>query len=292
MPLIKRLNWTLAACAVLLMFLATPALAQDDDERELGWDFEAELGSLWTGGNQETFTLAFGGKLEYTWPVSRFRLKAGGFSTESSLTTTTAVGTGQTDFQLFEETVTEKTAETFYSRARYDHDITENFFLVGGVDWLRNTFAGIDSRFLLATGAGNRWADNDRVRFETDYALTYTFEEEVVANPFNEANFPGVRLGYDFKWNLTQSTNFESILISDFNLDNTDDIRLDWHNALPINISSVLAFKPSLRLLWRNDPALQEVPLFDAPGGNPVGSVFAPLKKLDSYFNLALLFKF
>ncbi len=292
MTSIKRLHRTLAACAALLMFLATPALAQDDDERELGWDFEAELGSLWTGGNQETFTLAFGGKLEYTWPVSRFLFKSGGFTTESSLTTTTAIGTGQTDFLLVEETVTEKTAATFYSRARYDYDITEKFFMVGGVDWLRNTFAGIDSRFLLAAGAGNRWADSDRVRFETDYALTYTFEEEVVANPLNESNFPGVRLAYDFKWNLTQSTNFESTLISDFNLDNTDDIRLDWHNALPINISSVLAFKPSLRLLWRNDPALQEVPLFDAPGGNPVGSVFAPLQKLDSYFNLALLFKF
>ncbi|MEE8571862.1 MAG: DUF481 domain-containing protein, partial [Gemmatimonadota bacterium] len=118
------------------------------------------------------------------------------------------------------------------------------------------------------------------------------FEEEVVANPFNESNFPGVRLAYDLEWNLTQSTDFESTLISDFNLDNTDDIRLDWHNALPINISSVLAFKPSIRLLWRNDPALQEVPLLDAPGGDPVGAVFAPLNKLDSYFNLSLLFKF
>jgi len=288
---IKRLNWTPAACAALLTLMATPALAQEK-ERVLGWSFEAELGSLWTGGNQETFTLAFGGQLAYTWPVSRFQFKAGGFTTESSLTTTTAVGTGQTDFQLLEETLTEKTAETYYSRARYDYDVSEKFFLVGGVDWLRNTFAGIDSRFLTAVGAGNRWADNDRVKFETDYALTYTFEQEVVNDPFNAANFPGVRLAYDLKWNLTQSTNFESTFISDFNLDNTDDIRIEWYNALPIDISSVLAFKPSIRLLWRNDPALQLVPLLDAPGGSPVGSVLTPLKKLDSYLNLSLLFKF
>jgi hypothetical protein len=33
------------------------------------------------------------------------------------------------------------------------------------------------------------------------------------------------------------------------------------------------------------------VPLFDA-GGNPIGNVFSPLKELDSFFNLSLLFKF
>lgn len=280
------------AAPLILILAATSSAFAQDDERELGWAFEAELGSLWTGGNQETFTLALDGKLEYTWPVSRFRFRAGGFTTESSLTATTAVGTGQDDFQLFEETSTEKTAETFYSRARYDYNVSERFYLVGGADWLRNTFAGIDSRFLVAAGAGNQWVDSDRVKFETDYALTYTFEQEVVANPFTESSFPGLRLAYDFKWNLTASTNFESTLISDFNLDNTDDIRLDWYNGLPIDISSVLALKPSIRLLWRNDPALQEVPLLDSPGGAQSGTVLTPLQELDSYFNVSLIFKF
>jgi putative salt-induced outer membrane protein YdiY len=270
--------------------LATAALAQDD-ERELGWAFTAELGSLWTGGNQETFNLAADVSVEYTWPVSRLKFEGGGFSTESSLTTTTAVGTGQDDFELFSETVTEKTAEAFYSRARYDYDISEKFYVFGAGDWLRNTFAGIDSRFLTAAGAGNLWVNNDKFRFSTDYALTYTFESEVVSKPGVNANFPGLRLAYDFNWALTESTSFESTFISDFNLDNTDDIRIDWYNGLPIDISSVLAFKPSIRLLWRNDPALEEVPLFDG-GGNEVGTVFAPLQELDTFFNLALIFKF
>ena len=287
---IKRLSWTLAASAALFSMLATPAVAQDD-ESDLGWAFTAELGSLWTGGNQETFNLAADATVEYTWPVSRFKFEGGGFSTESSLTTTTAVGTGQDDFELFSETVTEKTAEAYYSRARYEYDISEKFYLFGAGDWLRNTFAGIDSRFLTAAGAGNLWVDNDKIRFATDYSLTYTFESEVVSKPDVNANFPGLRLAYDFNWTLTESTNFESTLSSDFNLDNTDDIRVDWYNGLPIDISSVLAFKPSIRLLWRNDPALEEVPLFDG-GGTEVGTVFAPLQELDTFFNLALIFKF
>lgn len=275
---------------LLIAVTVSPAFGQDD-ERELGWIFNVELGGLWTAGNQTTSTFLGDARVDYVWPRSKFHFRIGGFTTESSLTTTTAVGTGQDDFQLNKSTVTEKTAETFYSRARYDYDISEKFYLFGGTDWLRNTFAGIDSRFLIAGGAGNVWADNDRVRFSTDYAVTYTFEEDVVENPFTNANFPGLRLAYDLDWQLTTSTKFESELIGDFNLDNTDDIRLDWYNGLPIDISSVLAFVPSLRLLWRNDPALQEVPLFDG-AGDPVGTVFTPLEELDSYFSLSLLFKF
>jgi putative salt-induced outer membrane protein YdiY len=286
----KKLSWNLAVSAILLSTTALPAFAQDD-ERELGWAFTAELGSLWTGGNQETFTLAVDGTLQYTWPRSRFAFEGGGFSSESSLTTTTAVGTGQDDFQLDSETVTEKTAEAYYSRARYDYDISDKFYVFGGGDWMRNTFAGIDSRLLTSAGAGNLWVDNGKIRFSTDYAVTYTFEETVVTNSANNANFPGLRLAYDFNWQLTASTKFESGLTGDFNLDNTDDIRVNWYNGLPIDISSVLAFKPSLRLMWRNDPALQEVPLFDA-GGSPTGTVFTPLQELDTFFNLSLLFKF
>jgi len=291
MILFKRLSAVLAASAALSTLLAAPVQAQDD-ERELGWAFEVDLGALWTGGNQETNTFAANGLAAYLWPRSELIFTGGGFKSESSLTTSTAVGTGQEDFQLFEETVTEKTAETFFAGARYNYDVSAKFYLTGASDWLRNPFAGIDDRFVFGAGAGNRWVDNGKVRFTTDYLVTYTTETTVIPDPTVNSDFAGLRFGYDFLWDATASTNFESVLVADFNLDNTDDIRLDWYNGLPIDISSVLAFKPSLRLLWRNDPALQAVPLFDAPGGTETGVVLAPLNKLDSYFNLSLLFKF
>ena len=288
---IKQLRWTVAASAILLSTMAVPAFAQDD-ERDLGWAFEVDLGALWVGGNQETSTLAFGGTVAYLWPKSTFTFTTGGFTSESSLTTSTAYGTGQDDFQVVDVTTTEKTAETFLAGARYDYDVSEKFFVTGASDWLRNPFAGIDDRFVFGAGAGNRWVDNGKVRFTTDYMVTYTTETNVVPDPTRKSDFAGFRLGYDFLWDATSSTNLESTMIADFNLDNTDDIRLDWYAGLPIDISSVLAFKPSIRLLWRNDPALQAVPLFDAPGGVETGTVLAPLNQLDSYFNLSLLFKF
>ena len=81
------------------------------------------------------------------------------------------------------------------------------------------------------------------------------------------------------------------MLIADWNLDNTDDIRLDLTNALSIAISSALALKPSLQLLWRNDPALTEVALVESDGTPTGESVRVALEKLDSFFTLALVLK-
>ena len=130
---------------------------------------------------------------------------------------------------------------------------------------------------------------NDKVHFSTAYTATYTFEEEVVDNPLTNSNFPGLRLAYDFLWNLSESTNFTSVTRFDWNLDNTDDMRIDMTNSLPIQISSKLAFKPSHQLLWRNDPALVEVPLFDTGGTDTGTTVVTPLGKTDSFWRLALV---
>lgn len=262
--------------------------SQDEEEKKLGWFFDAELAGLWTGGNSESFTFGLGSTLKHIWTNSELRFDAGGTQTESSLTTRTAVGTTE-NFQVNEQTNKEKTAEILFARGRYDYNFTENFYALGGIDWLRNKFAGIDSRTLIGAGVGNKWVDNDNVRFKTDYSFTYTFQSDVVENPFTKTNFPGLRFAYDFWYNLTSSTDFESILILDWNLDNTDDVRADFYNALPIKISEIFTLKPSLQLQWRNDPSLTEVDLF-AANGTPAGEkVLVPLKKLDSFFSLTLV---
>jgi len=145
------------------------------------------------------------------------------------------------------------------------------------------------SRFLIGAGVGNKWVDNENIHFKTDYSFTYTFQDEVIENPFVKNNFPGLRFSYDFWYKLTASTEFESILMVNWNLNNTKDVRMDFYNALPITISKMFTLKPSLQLLWRNDPALTEIDLF-AHDGTPAGAkVFAPLKNLDSFFSLTLV---
>jgi len=272
---------------IAILLLSVNVYSQDD-EKKLGWFFEGKLAGLWTGGNSESFTIGLGATLKHIWTNSELRFDAGGMQTQSTLTTRTAVGTTES-FEVNEQSKTEKTAEVIFARGRYDYNFTEHFYALGGIDWLRNRFAGIDSRTLVAAGVGNKWVDNNDVRFKTDYSFTYTFQSDVVENPFAKTNFPGVRFAYDFWYNLTASTDFESIFILDWNLDNTDDIRFDFYNALPIKISEVFTLKPSLQLLWRNEPSLTEIDLF-AIDGTPAGStVLTPLKNMDSLFSLTLV---
>jgi putative salt-induced outer membrane protein YdiY len=273
---------------VFFLILFSVNSYSQDGEKKLGWFFEGKLAGLWTGGNSESFTIGLGATLKHIWTNSELRFDLGGTQTESSTTSRTALGTAE-NFEINEQTRTEKTAEIIFARGRYDYNFTENFYALGGIDWLRNRFAGIDSRTLIGLGVGNKWVDNNDVRFKTDYSFTYTFQSDVIDNPFTKTNFPGVRFAYDFWYNLTSSTDFESILILDWNLDNTDDVRADFYNALPIKISEVFTLKPSLQLLWRNDPSLTEIDLQETMNGPVVGTVLTPLKKLDSLFSLTLV---
>jgi putative salt-induced outer membrane protein YdiY len=283
-----KIRMAFFAAVILLSSLAGSALAADPEPT--GWYFDAELASVVTAGNSESNTLGFGGKLRRLWTKSELTFRGGATSTESSLITRTAQGT-EDDFTVQENKETTKTAELYFGRGWYQYNISPKFFAFSGVDWLSNKFAGIDSRVLVALGAGNTWADSDRVKFSTNYSVTYTFEEEVVENPFLKSDFAGARLGYNLDWKLSASTTFESDLVADWNLDNTDDVRLDWYNALPVSISETLQLKPAVRVFWRNAPALTTVPLFDG-GGVPTDiDVATPLKSTDTIFTLALVVK-
>jgi putative salt-induced outer membrane protein YdiY len=293
---LRRKSVVVALVSGMVAGVSTQLEAQSD--KELGWFFTTELTAVWTAGNSVTNTFGLDAKARRVWDRATLAISGGGIRSEASKRTRTAVGTAA-DFEVQETTDREKTAESYYARGRVDYTVSSRFFAFGGADWQRNTFAGIDSRTLFALGAGNSWVENDRVRFKTDYSVTYTFQEEVVDNPFSKTNFPGVRLQYELAWQPTGSTEFTSVFVGDWMFskepgatDDGQDLRFDYTNALAVSISSKLALKPSWQLLWRNNPALTEVPLFAADGTPANTNVVVPLQKLDSIFKLALVVNF
>jgi putative salt-induced outer membrane protein YdiY len=275
--------------ATLAMLLTAGGLVAQDDEKKLGWFFDAELAGVWTGGNSQSFTVGTAAKLKHAWQRSDLVFEAGSIRTRSSLTTRIAVGTPES-FQVQEEKNTETTAENYMVKGRYDYAISPRFYVFGGADWMRDTFAGIDSRLLGVAGAGNTWADNDKVTFKTDYGLTVTYQNDVIENPALSNTFGGLRLAYGLDWHFAGNADFTSSLIADFNLNETDDIRTVFVNSLPVQINGTFALKPELRLNWRNQPSLTQVDLVDT-GGETIGTVLTPLNKLDTFFTLALVVK-
>ena len=274
--------------ALLLVVLASHDVLAQDEERKYGWFLTTELSSVVTAGNSESNTFGLVGTVRRVWELAELRIDGGAVRAEAAIKNRFAVG-ARNDFRVNEDERREKTAENYYARGRYERNISTRFLAFAGADWLRNPFAGIDSRFLVAGGAGNVWADRDHLRFKTGYSVTYTFETAVVENPFVSTEFAGLRLGYDYWQKLTESTDITSNLTADWNLDNTDDVRVIFNVGLPIEISSKLAFKPTLNLQWRNQPALTEVPLFDTSGMDTGEKVLVPLEDLDMIFTAALV---
>jgi hypothetical protein len=240
------------------------------------------------------YTLGLRNLAEYYWETASLRFDLGGLSTESrSRDDRVAVETGDGGFNVVEAD-RQKTAENYFANLRYDYSLSDRWysFAIGG--WDRNRFAGFDDRWQGALGVGWIAVDKDRTKLDLDIAGTYTSESPILGGT-NE--FGGVRLAYAYEQHLTENTSFFSTLVLDQNLQNTDDLRADFFNALEISITELIFLRTSFRVLWRNDPLFETLPLFDETG-NPVldgngdqVNVPSQLDPVDTYFLTSLVLK-
>lgn len=185
---------SLVSVLLLLLMGAGSLTAQDDPP--LGWTDVAELTLVLTSGNATASTLGLKNTAERRWDNGLLLLAAGAVRAESGVTVRTATGTPD-DFIVTRSTPTEKTAENYFLRARYDREVTESNYLFAGAGWDRNTFAGIQNRYATVAGAGRAWVDTEARHFKTDVGLTYTVQEDVIENPAGEDSFGGLRATID-----------------------------------------------------------------------------------------------
>lgn len=277
------------AVAVMAIPMAKPAFAQEEGEKELGWFYTAELGFALAGGNASTTALNFGGGIRHEWSNATWLIGAAGLRAEQTTRTRTAVGADPTSFNAVEESSTDLTAETYQASTRYDRQLGGLWYAYAFGAWLRNTFAGIDSRWSAGAGVGNAWIDTDRVRFKTDYGLTYTNQSDVVPDPTITDSYVGIGAAADFWYKITSTTDFESQIVFATSFADSGNWRSNWLNALQVAISDALAFRTSLLFQYNNRPALEIVPL-ENPLGTPTGE-FVPLElqKLDTFFTISLV---
>jgi putative salt-induced outer membrane protein YdiY len=301
MPLQSRA--ALAAVALALVAAAparaqqpaTPTAAQAVDEKAFKLDdpglyASADLSYVLTSGNSSASSLGFKGDLTRRWTKHSLGLAAGGIrASSSSADARYAVGTTD-DFEVRIPDA-EPTAESYYGRGRYDYKLSDRLFYTAGAGWERNRFSGIENRWLVDTGLGYIFLNNERTSFRGMTGITYTNEEYTVEDG-RDGSFVGARLGWDFRQKLFENTTFTHTLMADENLEETDDLRVDAQFGVHVAMSSTLGLKVNWRLLWDNLPALSEVPLLGA-GGAPTGlTVLAPYKELDQGFSVSLVFSF
>jgi hypothetical protein len=142
--------------------------------------------------------------------------------------------------------------------------------------------------------------DHERAKFRTDYALSYTKEEDVVAAPDVEDNFGGFRFSSKYEQKIGTGTTYVNELVLDENLNDTSDLRAAMLNSLAVAMSKRLALKVSLQWLYDHQPAFREIDLLDAPpsppapppGGVKIGTVLDQLDTLDTIFTTSLVVNF
>lgn len=279
------------ALTILVTTGVGTARAQDD-EKELGWSDTAELTVVSTSGNAEGSTLGVKNELARAWETSDLLVAIGALRAESTTLTRTAIGASPSSFQVAENAVSAVTAEAYYARGQYDHDIDARTYWYAGTGWERNTFAGVQNRYAVGGGLGNTWVDTDISTFKTGYGVTYTMQDDVAETVDGNDGFGGLRLSYDYRRQLTSNTEFTSVLVADENLNDTEDLRTDLINAVAVSINSRLALKVSWQLLFDNLPSLVGIPLTSLGGGPTPDTVFIELDSVDNLVTFALVANF
>lgn len=270
--------------------IASPLLAQEGDDKELGWASVAELSLVVTDGNSQNTTFGFNDTTTRTWEEALLTIKAGGIRAESTQFTRTAVGT-PASFTVNETRTTRLDTERYWLSGRYDHNITERFFWFGSAGWLRNRPSGVENRYTAAAGVGNLWIDGERVQFKTNYGLTYTDQEDIGNAPGGDSSYVGAGAGWDFKYKISDSASYGNDLAVNTALEGPSDVLVAMTNSLSATLTERLAVKLGLRWDYDSQPSLVEIPLVDAMGA-ALGTVFVEREDLDTTFTTSLVINF
>jgi putative salt-induced outer membrane protein YdiY len=293
-----------AAVLAASLTAAIPAAAQDAPaappaEQLPKWTDLGELGWVATSGNSESSSFSLKNTLARKGERDLFELKLGAIKvTTSDIRLYAVQDPGGGDPTREEDKDSRTTAENYFLTGRYDHDIAGRMFWFAGAGWDRNTFAGIENRYVAFAGVGHNWFEGERRKWRTDYSVSGTKQENVVDDPDFDDTFVGVRLTSTFlqKFGDGDSGAYGNDTIIDENLSETSDWRVDMTNWVALNMTGHLALKVSLQWLYDNLPSLKEVNLYPPtdPGGTgpPIGTTLVELDDLDSIFTTALVIKY
>ncbi len=266
-----------------LLLIAGPAGAQ-----ETGWSDVAEFSYVVAAGNAQSATLGFSNKLVRRWPSAEFELRFSGIRSESTTFARVVTAAGPPP-EVSTVSDTRLSAENYGITSRYSRNISEHLFWYGGASWRRNPFAGFENRYTAAGGLGNTWFDEPGQRFRTEYAATFTRQEDLL--DAEALTFTGARLSWEYQKTLTETAAFENVLELDANLEETEDYRADMTSSVQVAISQKLALKVSLQWLFDNQPSFVAAQDPDGLLG-PGETARIQLEKLDTVFTTSLVINF
>lgn len=253
----RRGDLVVAAVSCTMLMVSTVVAAQEPEEEEEPVSNLTEFALVETTGNSETFTFSFKNKFIRRWERSSITIDALALRTQTTDRVLTNV-----DGEVVETSEEEVTGDQYGLAFTYDRKISERtgWFTIGA--WQRNRPAGINTRSSLDGGLSYIFFDNDTHTLIGQGGFGYTNEEPVGGD---RENFPTARAFASYDRNLSRSSSFDTRLELIENLDNTDDLRVNFLVGVTAKVVEKLALRVSYTVNFDNDPVMQLVP-GDDPG--------------------------
>lgn len=255
-------------------------------EPKLGSTNSTELGLIVATGNARSTSLGVRNVYTYRWANAELGWEGGWLRAASRKGDRYAVQTPG-GFDVVEPE-TGIDSQRLFSKLRYQRQLAGRTDWFSNFDAVRDEPSNINRQFVFAGGVGTTWWKGDRQLFRTAYGISYT-DEDLVVEGANR--FGGYRLAYNLKAPLASATDFQSDLTTDGSFATAEDVRADWLNAVTVAINAKLALKSSVRVLFRNVPALETLEL-RTPAGAVVGTADIAKKKVDTNITTSLVITF
>jgi len=178
----------ISVCAVLAIILNLSLNSAFAAEEDGPWSGKVGLGYLATSGNTEnkSFNLEF----EVNYDAAKWHHGLGGrvFSAEADNDTT---------------------AENYRLNWKSQYDFTEFNYGFGRLDWVKDRFSSYDYQRFAAAGYGRRIIKTEKHLLNAEIGAGWQQSEPFVGDKISEAI---LRLGGDYKWNITETSAFSQTL--------------------------------------------------------------------------------
>ena len=256
----------------------------------LGWYSTGGLSYVMAAGNSSASSLGFKAEVKRLWPKATFTFALAGVRAEASDVARRAVGAPDS-FQIETGPHVLK-AEKYNAATAFDRRITDRFGWTVGAEYDRDRFSGLNSRTLGLAGVNYLLANRKEFMLKVGVAATIAHQSEVVPDPSTKDTFAGLRLSADTERKLGANSTYVGGLAVDENVQDTEDLRVRFGNALAVSMDKRLALQLGLLLLYDHQPSLVSLPLF-ASNGAPTGlTVAGRASTLDTTFTASIVVSF
>jgi len=220
------MNNRTVVCAVLICAAGAAAAVAADKPTE----FSLGLSYLATTGNSESKTAGL--DLDYKRTFAPWGLEViGGY--------------------LRADSNGEETASRSFLGVRGDRALGERWKVFVGVNWLRDTFAGLDNRYVLGAGVTYGAVKTDTQELSFDLGVAWN-SEDLTTGASND--YLSGLAGMAYTWTISPTSKLTEKLSFLPSFEDSQDWRLASETAVEAAISAKLALKLGFQYLYDNLP--------------------------------------